>query len=113
MTTFRCHDADACAFGQKPCPTPRACGCKAPKVTSRAEHLAAYLGENGKESQILATELLARQAEVAALRHALKEVYDWMAAVSSGKLELGVEDCQFFTTCVIGPLLSTDCRSGG
>lgn len=30
MTTFRCHDADACAFGQKPCPTPRACGCEAP-----------------------------------------------------------------------------------
>lgn len=29
MTTFRCHDADACAFGQKPCPTPRACGCEA------------------------------------------------------------------------------------
>lgn len=25
---FRCHDIDACTFGQKPCPTPDACGIK-------------------------------------------------------------------------------------
>lgn len=24
---LRCHDPDACAMGQTPCPTPRACGC--------------------------------------------------------------------------------------
>lgn len=28
---FRCHDADACALGQKPCPTPSECGCQPPK----------------------------------------------------------------------------------
>lgn len=27
---FRCHDADACALGQKPCPSPGACGIQAP-----------------------------------------------------------------------------------
>lgn len=26
---LRCHDADACAMGQQPCPTPKACGCEA------------------------------------------------------------------------------------
>lgn len=25
---FRCHDLDACQFGQTPCPTPDACGIK-------------------------------------------------------------------------------------
>lgn len=27
QTHFRCHDADACKFGQAPCPTPYCCGC--------------------------------------------------------------------------------------
>ena len=27
QTHFRCHDADACKFGQAPCPTPDCCGC--------------------------------------------------------------------------------------
>lgn len=27
---FRCHDAEACALGQKPCPTPWACGLECP-----------------------------------------------------------------------------------
>lgn len=26
----RCHDADACAMGQLPCPTPKFCGCAEP-----------------------------------------------------------------------------------
>lgn len=34
----RCHDADACAMGQSPCPTPAACGC-APVGRSDAEAL--------------------------------------------------------------------------
>lgn len=28
----RCHDADACAIGQLPCPTPKACGCAVPTL---------------------------------------------------------------------------------
>lgn len=27
----RCHDADACAMGQLPCPTPKFCGCAEPE----------------------------------------------------------------------------------
>lgn len=34
----RCHDADACAMGQKPCPTPRACGCDAQCAVKDGTH---------------------------------------------------------------------------
>jgi hypothetical protein len=33
---LRCHDADACAFGQKPCPTPSICGCAATDCSVKA-----------------------------------------------------------------------------
>lgn len=33
ITGFRCHDADACAMGQIPCPTPFICGCAAPECS--------------------------------------------------------------------------------
>lgn len=36
--TFRCHDADACALGQLPCPTPAACGCSAPCPVKDGTH---------------------------------------------------------------------------
>jgi len=34
MTAFRCHDANACAMGQNPCPTPSICGCQAPECAT-------------------------------------------------------------------------------
>lgn len=47
--SLRCHDPDACAFGQHPCPTPAVCGC-APEITTmttptlaqRIDHFDAY-----------------------------------------------------------------------
>lgn len=34
---LRCHDVDACAMGQKPCPTPKVCGCAAaPRAITKA-----------------------------------------------------------------------------
>ena len=36
---LRCHDAEACLMGQRPCPTPRACGCEALAVQPSRECL--------------------------------------------------------------------------
>lgn len=36
--TFSCHDADACALGQLPCPTPDVCGCGAPCPVKDGTH---------------------------------------------------------------------------
>ena len=41
---LRCHDADACAMGQQPCPTPAACGCAAPAAVAVTDALAEIVG---------------------------------------------------------------------
>lgn len=43
QTPFRCHDADACALGQKPCPTPGACGAQPQAQQPEALRHAAWL----------------------------------------------------------------------
>lgn len=70
---LRCHDADACAMGQRPCPTPKACGCEAsdPRDDRIAEledlesNLMILLALEQAECRDLRGQLAALQAPVA------------------------------------------------
>lgn len=70
---FRCHDADACALGQQPCPMPSICGCTAPACAV-------------KEGTHKPAEAVHQIAEPAAV-HPDDAAVDALAAAMKAKLE--------------------------
>lgn len=76
---LRCHDADACAMGQLPCPTPEACGC-APAGQSEAQKWITFYESHEDAASIATAEVLRSQhARIAELEAERIETYRRLA----------------------------------